>query len=205
MKINKHARKDSASVMGGHLGGRLRSARAARKLTLQQLSQMAGVSKAMLSQIEQDKVNPTVAVMLKISSALKMNIGELVSPPTAENIFNVIHQDDKRYTFRSDSSCTIRTVSPLSLEKNIEFYQLTLERGGQLSSDPHYPGTEEFVYVAKGRLVVVSGDQSAKVSKGDSIHYRADLPHTLQNIGRSQVEAYMIVQYKTESLAARLP
>ena len=196
MKVNKHKKKDSASAMGGHLGGKLRSARSARKLTLQQLSQMAGVSKAMLSQIEQEKVNPTIAVMLRIANALQVNIGELVSPPTPENILRVIPADDKRYTFRTDSSCTVRTLSPLSLEKNIEFYRLTLEPGGKLSSEPHFPGTEEFVHVAKGRLTVISGEQSVRIGKGDSVHLRADLRHVLQNVGKSQVEAYMIVQYK---------
>ncbi len=167
-------------------------------MTLEQLSRMAGVSKAMLSQIEQGKVNPTVAVMLKIAGALQLNIGELIDTPVRENIFRIIPASDERYTFRSDPLCTIRTLSPLSLEKSIEFYHLKLEAGGEIASESHFPGTEEFLHITRGRMTVSSGDQTAKISKGDSIHYRVDIPHTLINTGKGPAEAYMIVRYRSE-------
>lgn len=181
-----------------HLGGRLRSLRNARKLTMDQLSAMAGVSKAMLSQIEQNKVNPTVAVMLKIAGALKLHISDLLDIPQLHNIMRIIEGTDDTYNFRSDKLCSIRTLSPLSLEKTIEFYLLTLELDGVFTSEAHFPGTEEILYLAKGKLEVTSGDQTDVISKGDSIHYRADLSHCLRNIGRGKVEAYMIVRYRED-------
>ena len=177
-------------------GGRLRALRTERGLTLEQLSALAGVSKAMLSQIEQDQVNPTVAVMLKIAAAMEINIGDLVDAQTRHNITRIIPASDDRYTFLADPSCTIRTLSPMNMEKNIEFYRLTLERGAEHTSEPHYPGTEEFLYVDKGRVRVTTGDEQADIGRGDSIHYRADVPHTIANIGRGQVETYMIVHYR---------
>ena len=181
-----------------HLGSRLRVLRKGRKLTQDQLSRMAGVSKAMLSQIEQDKVNPTVAVVLKVAGALQVTVGELVDVAARQDILRTIYSREKAYTFRSDHQCTIRTLSPLSLEKAIEFYRLTLEPGGELVSEPHFPGTEEMLHVAKGRLAVTSGDETGQVGKGDSIHYRADLPHALRNVGKGRAEVYMIVRYREE-------
>lgn len=181
-----------------HMGQRLRLLRTGRKLTLDQLSTMAGVSKAMLSQIEQDKVNPTVAVMLKIAGALKLPIGQLVEAPRPQRILRVIAASDKAYTFRSDPHCNIRTLSPLDLEKTIEFYRVSIAPGGRLASEPHFPGAEEIVYLAKGRLTVTCADQTTALSRGDSIHYRADVPHTLHNTGRGAAELYMIVRYGPE-------
>lgn len=195
--------KDARNSPGGHglarpqpFGGRLRTLRTARNLTLEQLSAMAGVSKAMLSQIEQDKVNPTVAVMLKIATALELHIGDFVDAPDRSNIIRIIPASDERYTFRADPSCTIRTLSPLNMEKNIEFYRITLEHQAKLDSEPHFPGTEEFLFVNKGRLRVVTGEQQADIGRGDSIHYRADVPHCITNIGRGRAEAYMIAHYR---------
>lgn len=181
-----------------NLGTRLRSFRNARKLTMDQLSDMAGVSKAMLSQIEQNKVNPTVAVMLRISGALKLYISDLLDVPQPHSIMHLIEHTDETYNFRSDELCSIRTLSPLSLEKAIEFYLLTLEKNGVFASEAHFPGTEEILYLAKGRLEVTSGDQLDTIGKGDSIHYRADLPHCLQNIGKGKAEVYMIVRYRED-------
>ena len=179
-------------------GGRLRALRTARRLTLDQLSGMAGVSKAMLSQIEQDKVNPTVAVMLKIAVALEVGISDLIDEQTRRNIVRIIPASDDRYTFRTDANCSIRTLSPMNMEKNIEFYRITLEQGAEMAAEPHFPGTEEFLYVNKGRLTVSSGDEAGVIRKGDSIHYRADVPHVIANTGKGSAEAYMIVHYRKQ-------
>ncbi len=197
--VNKQpSRKRAARHSAYHPGRKLKRCRTARKLTLDQLSKMASVSKAMLSQIEQDKVNPTVAVMLKICNALKLSIGDLLDVPEPHNIIKVIRSTDEAYTFRSDHACHIRTLSPLGLEKTVEFYRLTLEAGGELVSEPHFPGAQEILYLSRGRLRVVSGEQETEVHKGDSIHYRADLPHALQNAGKGKVEAFIIVRYPDE-------
>ncbi len=194
-KVNENITPDAG---GRHspFGGRLRALRTARRLTLEQLSGMAGVSKAMLSQIEQDKVNPTVAVMLKIAAALETGISDLVGAQTRSNIVRIIPASDDRYTFRADPHCSIRTLSPMNMEKNIEFYRVTLEQGAKLDSESHFPGTEEILFVNKGRVTVASGDQEAEIRKGDSIHYRADVPHVIANTGKGRVEAYMIVHYR---------
>ena len=195
-KVNENPDRPRPRALLRALGGRLRALRTERHLTLESLSAMAGVSKAMLSQIEQDKVNPTVAVMLKIASALEINIGDLVDSPQRGNIIRIIPASDDRYTFLADPNCTIRTLSPMNMEKNIEFYRITLEHGAEMASESHFPGTEEFVYVNRGRVRLVTEDQATTIGRGDSIHYRADVPHRIVNVGRGKVEAYMIVHYR---------
>ena len=71
------------------LGQKLRAHRKATGLTLEQLSNLAGVSKAMLSQIEQNKINPTVAIILKISDALNISITDLIEDTARKNILRV--------------------------------------------------------------------------------------------------------------------
>ena len=156
------------------------------------------MSKAMLSQIEQNKVNPTVAVMLKIAGAMGVLLTDLVDAGGAPSVMKIIPNADESYTFRSDAACNIRTLSPLNLEKAIEFYRISFEAGGQLLSEAHYPGTEEILHLSKGKLELVVGGETTLLAKGDSVHYRADLPHCLRNAGRGHAEAYMIVRYRQE-------
>lgn len=180
------------------IGGRLKARRNARKLSLEQLAGMSGVSKAMLSQIEQNKVNPTLMVILKITNALQITLEDLVGAPHRDNILRVIRADDTHYTYRADEQTTLRTLSPISLEKSIEFYRILLETNGELASEAHFPGTEEFLYLARGKLQVTSGSQTDILNKDDSIHYRADVTHVLKNIGKGPLEAYLVVWYKSE-------
>jgi len=196
--VNRHSGKKSSAGQHCRLGRALRSVRKTRRLSLDQLSVMAGVSKAMLSQIERDKANPTVAVMLKISRALRVSLSELLDDRQSHNVIRLIPHTDELYTFRSDDACNIRTLSPLELEKTIEFYRVSLAPAGQLHSEGHFAGTEEIIHLAKGKLEVTSGGQTVEIVKGDSIHYRSDVPHCLSNKGKGRAEVYMIVRYRQD-------
>src|SRR3569833_625651 len=66
------------------VGAALQKLRRKRSLTLEDLSRAAGVSKSMLSQIEREKANPTIAVAWRLANALGIGIGELLSSTSEE-------------------------------------------------------------------------------------------------------------------------
>jgi quercetin dioxygenase-like cupin family protein len=108
----------------------------------------------------------------------------------------VIRADDRAYQFRSDRDCTIRTLSPLHLEKDVELYQVRLKQGGALRSQPHFEGTREFLTVAKGRVRIESGDDSEELGTGDSASYRADVVHAIVNIGKGEALVFLVDIYR---------
>jgi len=179
------------------IGTRMRQLRRKANLSLQQLARLSGVSKAMLSQIEQNKTNPTVAVVLKIARALRVELSELVQAGPRRR-FNVIRSEDEKYLFSSDEKCTVRTLSPLSLEKDIEFYRIDLQPKASLSSEPHFHDTEEFLTVAKGRVRLQSAESEVVLRAGDSVHYSADVNHSITNISRRSSTVYLVVKYRNE-------
>ena len=88
----------------------------------------------MLSDIEREQANPTLAVTLRIAQAFGMSLGELIEMPSANSSVTVIRADDHAYDYRSDKFSRIRTLSPLNLEKDVEFYEVQLQSGGALRS-----------------------------------------------------------------------
>ncbi len=181
-----------------NIGDKLRKHRKRAGLSLDQLASLSGVSKAMLSQIEQNKANPTVAIIWKVAQALNLNISDLVESASQKIRFQVIRKEDERYIFTSNERCTIRTLSPLSLEKDIEFYQINFKPAGTLESEPHFQNTEEILTVAKGRLKVKSAEHSVTLSAGDSVYYSADVNHSIINTTNSSALAYLVVKYRNE-------
>lgn len=162
-------------------------------LTLEQLATSSGVSRSMLSQIERGQANPTLAVTFRIAQAFGISIGELVDQPWASSPIELVHGDDANNIFREDDECRIRTLSPLHMEKDIEFYELRIAPKARLSSAAHYEGTKELLTVASGSARVYSGDTECVLSEGDSAHYRADLQHTIENNGRKELVCYLVV------------
>ena len=175
------------------LSHRVTELRKKHKLTLDQLATTSGVSRSMLSQIERGQANPTLTVTFRIAQAFGMSIGELVDQPWASSTIEVVHGEDKNNLFRSDKQIQIRTLSPLQIEKNIEFYELRIQPGASLTSAPHFDGTKELLTITSGSAQIVSGDNNSKLSHGDSAHYRGDLIHSIENTGDCELIAYLVV------------
>jgi len=190
------SRAEPADALHRHLGHRVKHLRTGRDWSLEALANASGVSRSMLSQIEREQANPTLAVTLRIARAFGMSLGELLQTPSAASSVNVIRADDRAYHYRSDRNCRIRTLSPLHLEKDVEFYEVQLQPEGALRSAPHFEGTREFLTVQKGHIRVESAGDAEKLNPGDSASYRADVPHAIINIGRTEAVIFLVDIYR---------
>ncbi|HEY2951740.1 MAG TPA: helix-turn-helix transcriptional regulator, partial [Verrucomicrobiae bacterium] len=129
---------EPAEAISRHLGSRVKHLRTDRGWSLEALANASGVSRSMLSQIEREQANPTLAVTLRIAQAFGLSLGDLLEMPSAISAVTVIRADDRAYHYRSDKKCRIRTLSPLNLEKDVEFYEVQLQPGGALRSAAHF-------------------------------------------------------------------
>jgi transcriptional regulator with XRE-family HTH domain len=188
--------KPAVDPLSRHLGARLKQLRAERGWSLESLAGASGVSRSMLSQIEREEANPTLAVTQRIAQAFSMSLGDLLELPGATSSITVIRAEDHAYHYRSERNCRIRTLSPLNLEKDVEFYEVQLQPGGVLRSAPHFAGTREFLTVEAGQIRVESGGDGETLGPGDSVSYRADVPHAIVNAGKKQASVFLVDIYR---------
>jgi transcriptional regulator with XRE-family HTH domain len=197
--MTKKAKKTAETLgdsINQHLGRRVKDLRTTRSWSLETLANASGVSRSMLSEIEREQANPTLAVTLRIARAFEMSLGELLETPAASSSVTVVRAGDRAYHYRSDKFVRIRTLSPLNLEKDVELYEVQLQPAGALKSAPHYEGTREFLTVQKGQVSVQSGDDSELLNAGDSATYRADLPHAIINQGKGNAVVLLVDIYR---------
>jgi transcriptional regulator with XRE-family HTH domain len=187
---------DMPDALTRHLGRRVKQLRAQHNWSLESLASASGVSRSMLSQIEREQANPTLAVTLRIAQAFSMGLGDLLETPGATSNITTIRVDDHTYHYRSDQNCRIRTLSPLNLEKDVEFYEVALLPGGTLRSAPHFEGTREFLTVQKGQLRLESGSDIELLNPGDSASYRADVAHALVNTATTETVLFLVDIYR---------
>lgn len=179
-----------------HFAKRLRELRQAKGWSLDDLSKASEVSRSMLSEIERGHAIPTIAVAWRIAHSLGVSLNDLLDVPNAVSPIQVIRADDRTYIYRSDELCTIRTLSPLHLEKDVEIYTIRLAPKGELRSQPHYRGTREFLTVTKGKVKIEINNESAILSMGDSATYPADRQHAIMNIANSEAQLFLVVIYE---------
>ena len=185
-------------AVGNLLCRRVRELRKRRGWTLEEMSAACGVSRSMLSEIERQRANPTLAVAFRIAQAFGMSLGDLVEEPALTPKVEVIRADDRTYHYRSDAFCRIRTLSPLHLEKSVEYYEVVLKVRRRPARRAPLQGARELLTVQQGTIRVTSGPDSANLNRGDSAHYPADVPHAIENPGTDDAVLFLVVTYERD-------
>lgn len=178
------------------IGSNIQRIRKEQDLTLDGLAERSGVSKAMLSQIESDKVNPTVLTIWKIARGLEVELDAILKgswEPARK--FSSTRSEDVVTLDTSGSGPHVKVFSPLSMAEDLEIYQLTFDPKTTLPSGPHAPRSEEFITVLSGRVTVSAGDRKAELSAGDFINYHCDVNHTIANPFDEVAQIHMVVRF----------
>ena len=179
------------------VGATLQRLRLARGLTLEDLSRIAGVSKSMLSQIEREKANPTIAITWRLANALGVQIGELLSSEVRTvDLIRVVDAHEIPTLPGSHAGYSLRILGPMDLAGKYEWYELTLQPGGELASQAHDPGTNEHLTVVTGTVELEVGAEKRKIKHGATARYPADQNHAIRNIGKTEAKALLVVVHR---------
>ena len=180
------------------IGAALASLRETRALSMDALSKRSGVSKSMLSQIERQRANPTVAVVWRLANALGVPLTQLLGSIEAGDSAAIqpVRGPNVPVMRSKDGKCELRVVSPVELAGRFEWYQLIMQPGGVLASEAHTAGTREHLTVVAGRIEVRSGSRQALGAALDTLRYPADVAHQLRNVGRSRATGLLIVEFR---------
>lgn len=180
------------------VGSKLQEIRKAQKLSLDELSKRAGVSKSMLSEVERNQANPTVGVLWRLASALGISLTDLLGNAPADKVTPTVELVPAHaipVTTSPDGKCTLRILGPIALAGKVEWYELALESGGVLASEPHEAGAKEHLSVLNGTLTVQAAESSKVLKAGDSARYAVDVQHSIRNTGKGAAKALLVVEY----------
>lgn len=194
---------DAAEHATSQLGPRLQKARKDAGLTLDALARASGVSKGTLSQIEQNKANPSITVLYRVAMALSVPVSELIEDPARAMHFEVVPAGEPSRKFFTNQPCSGHLLNPQWMDRDLEVYEMNFPPGGTLQSAPHHPHTRELLTVVTGTIHVEAGDpeaggSGATLNPGDTAHYSADVPHRITNVGDEEATIYLVVRYRTE-------
>ena len=182
--------KDLTPVVGGNL----RRLRGQRGLSLERLSQLSGVSRAMLGQVELGQSAPTINVLWKISSALGVPFSALITARGAPGP-HVLRAEQAKHLTSHDGAFSSRALFPFDEPRKVEFYELRLAGLAVEVAEPHSPGTVENLVVTSGALEIRVGDEHHRLAAGDAIQFEADVPHEYRNPGKQETVMYLVMTY----------
>lgn len=180
------------------IGGRLKDLRIASDFTLATLAKKSGISAATLSKIENNKVSPTFANLVRLASALEIPLTELimvsrqsvVAPPPAR--ISVTRAAD--INFLRTPNYELGALCNEIINKRINpLYNRVLSFASDRSDSlVGHPG-EEMVFVVKGSLELrTEYYQPVRLDAGDCAYYDSAMPHSFTSLSEEPAEALVI-------------
>ena len=182
-----------AAELTARVAENLREQRRRRDMSLDQLAQRTGVSRAGLSQIETRKTNPSIGVLWKIASGLGIPFAELIGE--GQPALSVLRRNDAQVLRSTDRKFESRPLMPGSGNNQVEVYELRMVARARHESEPHGPGTRELIVVLSGSLKMTVGEQSEELAAGDSMLFDANTPHVYENPGGAEARYHDIIIY----------
>ncbi len=180
-KTPSRAQSDAdALAFSGQLGKTIQRLRKAYNLSLSELSEQSGVAKSIISQIERNETNPTLATIWRLSQALDVSIDRVLSAAHEADFVEEIAPTDMPILTSEDGKMTLAIIGWSKTVEWLQWYDVSAEPGAVLDSEGHQRGSIECLSVVSGVFEVTAGQETKIVPAGGTVRYRCDRQHTVQ-------------------------
>lgn len=151
---------------------RLKSLRAERGWSLDDLARESGVSRATLSRLENADVSPTTSVLGKLCAAYGLTMSRLMHM-VEDDFAPLVRRSAQPLWTDPTIGFRRRSVSPPAQTLAAEVLECELVSGAHITYDrPPRPGLEHHLLLIEGRLEVTLGGQSYGLRPGDCLRYQ---------------------------------
>lgn len=179
------------------LGEKIKSKRLQKRITVEVLSRRAGVSKGLISQIENNRTVPSLPVLFSIIHSLEENIKSFFDD-MHDHFSNghvlIIHKgDEKPFEKEPVKGFSYKRVLTKSINTQaVDFVMLELKKG---ASRKLMIRTEAFEckYIIRGKIEYQIEKQRFILKAGDTLFFDGRAKHRLRNIGNG--DALIFVTY----------
>lgn len=176
------------------LGSRIRTRRKALGLTLVQLAERSGVSRAMLSDIELGRKNPTIRLTYDIAHALETTIAALLDTPAHHSNPETLREADRQVLIDPTTGVERHLLSASLVSRGVHVLLYKVPPGAPLADfPPEPPGVCKHVTVLSGHVEGSIAGQTISLHAGDSITFHADVPHAGRNVADDHAQLLIVV------------
>jgi transcriptional regulator with XRE-family HTH domain len=151
---------------------RLKSLRAQREWSLDELAKRTDVSRATLSRLENAEVSPTASVLGKLAAAYGLTISRLMHM-VEDNFVPLVQRDAQPVWTDPSNGFRRRSVSPPAHTLRAEVLECELQPDTRITYDePPRPGLEHHLLLIDGQLEIRIEERTYDLRPGDCLRYQ---------------------------------
>lgn len=170
-----------ADHLNDTIAERLKALRTTRGLTLDQLADQSGVSRAMISRIERGEASPTASLLARLCSALGQSLSMFFAStengePLARRANQPVWQDPETGYRR-------RAVSPPGTGSRVDVVEVEFPPGAKVrfASQPASRQQWQHVWLFEGQMEITVGNTVHRLEAGDCMHMNIGDVHAFHN------------------------
>lgn len=187
------------------VGTAIRELRQRDGLTIAVVAEQAGVSRGMLSKIENGQTSAGMDTLARIARALGVSMSMLFSKydataSSAQHIKKGMGMEVVRRGTKSGHTYHLLAYDqgPVKL---FEPFLITIEDDSQRYPSFEHPGTE-FLYMLSGRLEYRCGQETYQLEPGDSLSFPGEVPHGPERLLKFPIKFLSVIVYPRQAPTA---
>jgi transcriptional regulator with XRE-family HTH domain len=172
----------------------LRNIREKRQMTMKEVASAAGLSESLISQIETNKVSPSLDTLLHLADILGIDPEYLFRGLKKDPGVTIVRcADRKTLTQPGLAFHQLSSIKDSSTEHAVEAYLLEIEPGAQKGSEEYGHIGRELGVILEGNGVFHYGNSDYELDTGDTVSFASDVPHVMRNTGKKKLKAVWII------------
>jgi transcriptional regulator with XRE-family HTH domain len=176
------------------VGQQVRTLRAERGLTLEDLAASSGCSIGSLSQIERGLGNPAFGTLVRIAHALGVPVVRLLHSPEPATVSPVVRKHERRrITPPTRGDGAVYELLTPDLDRALEVLHLRVPPGHDTHMTPFVHEGEEVCHLLRGTHEVNLNGIVYTLHEGDTISFPSTTPHWFRNVGKEEAELIHII------------
>lgn len=184
--------------LGRHLGNTIRQLRLEHNLTIAAVSERAGISRGMLSKIENSLAATSLETLEQLANALGVTLAKLFQNYNLpRGAAQLVKKGEGMEVVRRGTSVG-HTYQLLAYDqgphKTFEPFLISLEDSLEQFPAFEHPGTE-FIHMLEGVLEYRVGEETFVLNSGDSLTFRGEIPHRPENLIKTPIKFLAIIHY----------
>lgn len=189
-KVSDDIIRDEMAAL--NIGSQVRQLRKLRGFTLQDVADMTGLSKPLLSQLENNVTAPPIATLIKVSMALGVKIGHFFQDASLDSRVVVVRKENrhdiKRLSHHDHYAGTgyrYKSLAYPMVNKQMEPFFLEIDPCEEKDIIFNNHQGEEFIFILEGKIEFRNSKQTIVLNEGDSIYFDSAVPHGLRGLDAS--------------------
>ena len=187
------------------IGDRIKGLRVKKGMSIEDVSQKAGISESIISGIEDHTVSPPLGDIVSLAEVFKITVGELFGD-SADSPFCIVRSDGRKAVSRFSSTVgksggySYESLGYQKQNRQMEPFLVTLTPADVPQVEPNQHVGEEIIFVLEGQVEVRLADHTDILNPGDSIYYDSTLPHVVSCHGDDPALIFAVIYAKKEMI-----